>query len=331
MEKFDTKLEASTNLIERFNERPVIFLPEKSIITYEEVETARVESDARVLFACDLYIEGIESFEKEGYFEEGKVINIDHHSESTNYKKHISSANLAIEYIKKHPDFLSGTRALTHHTDCDSVLSTALMSGIIEPDEKFGIAAIAADHTGMPNEIADLLQAIKDGPDGDNGEKSTSESNKQKYLYSLEQLQNLLSGKDLDIKAQDLYNNRLQERELLRNMIDEGKFQFAGNNDEVVYLESGQEKFDATLLIGLFPQAKVIFTARKITDGKTIANFRLGLGAPAGSDIRSIMIAIEEPFGGRWNAGANRRSGGSDSSAKEIADKIEAYLQKSVG
>ncbi len=326
-ENFDPKLESPVNLIEKFNERPVIFLSEKSIVTYEEVEAARVESGADSLFVCDFCIEGIEPFEKGGYFEMGKIINVDHHSELVKYNRHISSANLAIEYIRNHPNFLDGTKALTHHTDCDSVLSTALMSGIIEPNEKFGIAAIAADHTGMPNEIADVLQAIKDGPDGDNGGKSTSENNKRKYLYSLEQLQNLLNGKKLDIKAQELYDKRLKERELLKNMISKGKFQFAGNNSEVVYLESEQEKFDATLLIGLFPQAKVIFTARRGNDGKTIANVRLGMAASEGSDVREIMTSIDEPFGGRWNAGANRRKGGSDSSAKKIAEKIVLYFR----
>lgn len=327
MEKFNVQFESSVNLIEKFNEHPVLFLPEKSVVTYEEVEAARAESGADILYACDFCIENIEPFEKEGYFEEGQVINIDHHSEPMNYKRHVSSANLALEYIKNHPDFLQGSKALTHHTDCDSVLSTALMSGIIEPDERFGIAAIAADHTGMANEIADVLQAVKDGPDGDGGEKATPEDNKRKYLYSLGQLQNILSGKELDSKAQELYKKRLEERELLRNMIDGGRFQVVGEGGEIVYLESEQEKFDATLLIGLFPQAKVIFTARQGSDGKTIANVRLGLAAPNGTDVRDIMTAIGEPFGGRWNAGANRRKGGSNYSAKEIAEKMVAYLQ----
>lgn len=327
MEIPNLKYESSTNLIEKFNDRPVLFLPEKSVVTYEEVEAVRVESGAEVIYACDFCIEGIETFEKEGYFEEGKVVNIDHHSESPNYKRHVSSANLAIKYIENHPDFLQGSRALTHHTDCDSVLSTALMSGIIPPDERFGIAAIAADHTGMPNEIADVLQALKDGSDGESGEKSTPENNKRKYLYSLEQLQNLLIGKELDGKAQELYQKRLEERELLRNMMSEGRFKVVGEDGDVVYLESEQEKFDATLLIGLFPLAKIIFTARQSDDGKTIANVRLGLAASPSADVRDIMNAIHEPFGGRWNAGANRRMGGSDSSAKNIADKVVDYFQ----
>ena len=326
-EKLDTKLELPVNLIEKFNRRPVIFLPEKSIVTCEEVEVARVESGADILYVCDLCIEGIEPFEKEGYFEKGRIINIDHHNESKNYKRYISSANLALEYIRNHPNFLDGTKALTHHTDCDSVLSTALMSGILEPDDKFGVAAIAADHTGVANEIADLLQSIRDGQDGDTGEKSTPETNKRKYLYSLEQLQNLLNGRKLDSKAQELYEKRLQERELLKNMINSGKFQFAGKNNEIVYLQSEKEKFDATLIIGLFPQAKIIFTSKQSSDGKTIINVRLGLAVSEGSDVREIMTAIKEPFGGRWDAVANRRKGGSDSSAKEIADKMAICLQ----
>jgi hypothetical protein len=329
MEKINQINNNQGNFVEKFNEHPVMFLSEKSVISYEEVEKVRQESGAKLIYACDFNIEGIEQFEKDGYFQREKVVNLDHHGESPNYKRHISSTNLALKYIEEHPDFLDGTQTLAHHTDCDSILSSAMMSGIIDPDEKFGVAAIAADHTGVPNEIADLLQAIKDGPEGKTGEKSTPEYNKYKYIYALEQLQNLLKGEKIDEKALELYQKRLGERELLKNMLDEEKFKFVGENNEVAYLESGQEKFDATLLTGLFPSAKVIFTARKSSDGKTIVNVRLGSAVPDGSDIREIMTAIGEPFGGRWNAGANKRKGGSDSSAEQIAEKLVSYFAKS--
>lgn len=314
------------NLIEKFNERPVLFLPEKSVISYEEVKKIKQESGANILYACDFNIEGIEEFEKEGYFKREQIVNIDHHSESPNYRRHISSANLAIEFIRNNPDFLTDTKAITHHTDCDSVLSTLLMSGILKPEERFGIAAIAADHTGEPNEIADLLQALKDGPEGETGEKNTPERNRDKYLFCLEQLQNLLAGKDLDIRARKLYEKRLQERQLLQDVIAEGRIKYAGSNGEVAYIETEQEKFDATLLIGLIPNAKIIFTARQGENGKTIINVRLGLAMKESIDLRDIMNNVQEPFGGRWNAGANKRKGGSDSSPQEIAERIANYL-----
>lgn len=315
------------NLVENFERNPVLFLGEKSVVSFEEVDEKRREAGADLLYVCDFAIDGIEEFEKDDYFfQREKVINIDHHSASPNYKRHISSANLAIEYIKNHPDFLADAKALTHHTDCDSVLSTALMAGIIQPEEKFGVAAIAADHTGEANDIADLLQALKDGPNGEGGDKSSSEDNRSKYLYSLEQLQNLLTGKELDPRAKELYEKRLQERKMLQEMITSGQVKYAGNNQEVAYIETGADKFDATLLAGLLPNTKVIFTARQNEEGKTIIGVRMGLAMEEGSDLRDIMRGINEPFGGRWNAGSNKRKGGSDSSARQIAQKIANYL-----
>lgn len=315
------------NLLEKFDRNPVIFLPEASLVSFEEVEMARQEFGANLMYACDFTIDGIERFEKDGYFQREKIINIDHHSESPNFKRYISSANLAIQFVKNHPDFLVDTRVLTHHVDCDSVLSTAIMSGVLQPEERFGVAAIAADHTGEANNIADLLQGIESAMSGEASEKSTSEQNLSKYLYSLEQLQNLLTGKELDEKAKEFLARRLEKRELLQNLIAHDQIKYVGENEEVAYMETDQEKFDATMLIGLLPNTKVIFTTRQVEEGKTIVNARLGKAIKTGTDLRDIMNAINEPFGGRWNAGANRRKGGTDSSAEDIAIKIAEYLK----
>jgi hypothetical protein len=52
-----------------------------------------------------------------------------------------------------------------NHTDCDSVLSSGTASGHLEPLKEYGVAAIAADHTGEENDIADLLQALDERRD----------------------------------------------------------------------------------------------------------------------------------------------------------------------
>lgn len=310
-------------LVEAFKERPVLLLSEKPVVSYEEVDAVREAAGAETLYACDFAIDGIEAYEKEGYFEHDKVINIDHHSRSENFMRVVSSTNLAIEYVGSHPDFLAGSRAITHHTDCDSILSTVVMSGILPPEERFGVAAIAADHTGEQNEIADLLQALKDGPE--NGLwPTTAEGNEKKYLFALEQLQNLLRGKELDARADELYRRRLYERKLLRDMIESGKVK---QENGVAWLKACEEKYDATLLIGLLPEAKVIFIAR-LENGKTVINARIGMALGAPSDLREVMTGINEPFGGRWNAGANRRKGGTDTSPEEIAHKLSAYLDQ---
>jgi hypothetical protein len=315
------------NLVEKFRENPVLFLPEQSVISFEGVEKVREESGADLIYACDFNIDGIEPFEKDGYFEWGHVVNIDHHSESPNYRRRISSANLAIQYLKSHSDFLAGSKALTHHTDCDSVLSTAIMSGILPPEDRFGVAAIAADHTGEPNEIADLLQALKDGPDEENTGKNSPERNQGKYLYMLEQLQNFLTGKDLDGKAQRLYEKRLNERQLLKEIVTEGNVKYLGNNGEFACIETEHDNFDPTLLISLLPTAKIILVARQGEDGRTMIGARLGLAMLGSADLRDVMKGAREPFGGRWNAGANKRKGGTSSKVMEVAEKIEAYVR----
>jgi hypothetical protein len=72
----------------------------------------------------------------------------------------VSSANLALAHIAAHGRASRDATVVVTHADCDSVLSAGLMAGVLEPRATYGEAALAADHTGEANDIADLLQAL---------------------------------------------------------------------------------------------------------------------------------------------------------------------------
>lgn len=113
------------------------------------------------IFACDFYLTGAETWaEKAWGFQRGLVTNVDHHAPVARMRQHLSSTNLALLRVRQEGVVAAGSHIVLNHTDCDSVLSAAVLSGAVEPSDELGVAAIAADHTGEPNAIADLLQTV---------------------------------------------------------------------------------------------------------------------------------------------------------------------------
>jgi hypothetical protein len=121
-----------------------------------------------------------------GGFLLGDVLNIDHHAPSPRMDRPVSSATLAIAHLRA-AGLPHGTIVL-NHTDCDSILSAGIASGRLAPEDRFSEAAIAADHTGADNEIADLLQAL----DG-----------RRDLRLSFRSLDRLLRGESLEKTAED--------------------------------------------------------------------------------------------------------------------------------
>lgn len=66
-----------------------------------------------------------------------------------------------MSHVHEHGPASRADIVVIDHSDCDSILCAWLVSGRLEPDDRFGAAAIAADHTGAADPIADLLQAIE--------------------------------------------------------------------------------------------------------------------------------------------------------------------------
>ena len=83
----------------------------------------------------------------------------------------------------------------------------------------------------------------------------------------------------------------------------------------------------------LLPEATVILLTAPHPDHahRWIAKLRLGRAAPAALTLHALGVEAFDPnYGGRWNAGANRRAGGTtlspDAYAKQVAARLEAAL-----
>lgn len=246
------------------------------------------------IVACDFYVEGAESgIEVPGGYLIGDILNVDHHAPESRMMRNISSTNLAIDHVHAHGPTPANSLIIVSHTDCDSVLSSAIMSGDIPPDSIFGEAAIAADHTGVVNGIADALQSFE---------------KKRDLYFSLRNLRKLLNEEPLDRIAQPLYSNRLRKREAAMEAIAARKIEAEGA------LAAGvlDENLDGEFFPAWLPQAAVILLMSRRTDSLGWdAKMRLGLNAPAGAGLHHLRTETFDPaFASRWNAGGNARNGG---------------------
>jgi hypothetical protein len=162
----------SANVEREIENKDILLIPEKSVVTYDELEKLREEQGGnKRLYVCDFYIDGIDQPDAATFdgvsFQKGEIVNIDHHSEEPKMRRFVSSANLALGYVGRNPNFKENSSVVIHHTDADSTMTTLIMQGDVTREQAiawgFGEAAIAADHTGEPNNIADLLQSLQRG------------------------------------------------------------------------------------------------------------------------------------------------------------------------
>ncbi|MEO6909221.1 MAG: hypothetical protein ABI210_15150, partial [Abditibacteriaceae bacterium] len=76
---------------------PVLLKLEKEVAATTVLEVAQTGQ----LLACDFGIIGAEHFEEKPWgYEQGRLVNIDHHAPTAEMRKHISSANLALLYVE---------------------------------------------------------------------------------------------------------------------------------------------------------------------------------------------------------------------------------------
>lgn len=321
------------NIVERLKEKPITLIDKNLPVTIENI---RGVSEGKPVLVLDACIKGMEEqgepLSKYGYKQE-EILNIDHHFNIEKFSRQISTTNLALDYVKEFGPVEDDQMVIVNHTDADSLLSSAIMRGLLSPDEQFGIAAIAADHTGEANHIADVLNAVEQ---------------KRDMEFSYRNLELYLSGKPLEPEAQELLEKRYREREdALRLAEEEFKFSPKG---KVAYIETA-EKIDSALLPAVLPSAEyiIVMCPRDLSESKedvqenedSVAinevthNFgdfavesdkqikiRLGMAAPDDIDLRSIMAKIDDRFGGRWNAGGNSRTGGTHLSLEEYVAKF---------
>jgi hypothetical protein len=294
------------DLLERFKKAQIELYPVKAENSPQELKE---KFPGKKILTCDFYLDGAEHGQRiTGGFIVDEIISIDHHPPVPEMAQAISSTNLAIQYVQEFGPIGNDWLTVINHTDCDSVLSMLIMKGILPPEDRFGQAAIASDHTGEENQIADLLLALEGFRDLD---------------MSIRNLQNLLQDKPLEEEAIQKLKNRYAERQRAKEEVEKGKFTMV---DGIAYAELA-EKVDSGFLPPLLPEAEIILTAsgHPSNPGHKEIKLRLGLKAPKGKRLDTNAIKkIITGYGGRWNTGSNRRSPGIDASikAKDLVDQL---------
>lgn len=287
----------------------LILMEQKQTVTTAEVLAT---APTGYLLACDFKIEGVEEWEEKPWgYKNGRITNIDHHAEMPAMRRHVSSANLALIYVRENGIAKNDESVVINHTDCDSFLAAAIVHGDIEPLDIFGEAAIAADHTGQENAIADLLQALDPRRD---------------YEYSLEQLRALLTGGVLSEESKAALDVRSKNRERAVRLVEDGAFQM---QDGIAWAEV-DVRIDGEFLPALLPNAKLIvmFYPRLEEPSKWNNKVRLGNAAPDGFSMHEIIRPFDEKFGGRWNAGSNKRGGGSTLAPQDYIARLLAQMHE---
>jgi len=291
---------------------PIVLLAATPTVSADELR-ARFAGE---IVACDCYVRGAEHGERvAGGYRLGRVLNVDHHAPGPVMARAVSSANLALAYIAAHGRASRDATVVVTHTDCDSVLSAGLMAGVLEPRAAYGEAALAADHTGEANDIADLLQALDARRD---------------LALSFGSLRALEAGEPLPEVAAAALARRRTERAAAARAVRDGVMRWRGALAFGVFAEPPDTEFFPALL----PAAAVILLAAPHPDhpGRWIAKLRLGRAASPALTLHALAIeAFDANYGGRWNAGANRRAGGTALEPEAYAEQVAARMAAVLG
>ena len=312
---------------------PIEYFPEVEIpkgnvsrdLIYEKVkERLGDDGEGCKIYVCDTDVENITNGTRQTYgYEDGDIVNIDHHIPSKEMERAVSTTNLVIEYLAAHQGQAikkDKNVVLINHKDADAVLSALILSGVLNPEPGFGEAAVAADHTGEENGIADLLQAIEH--EGD-------------LEFSVRNLGLYLSGNAVELRAAELVEGRLAERKAMRDLVENGKFQLEGN---IAYGVFDGQSGDAAFLPALLPDSMLILAFNPLgadpTDGimRWAVKIRAGVNVPEGFSLKDPRLGLQEidpEFSGRWNAGSNKAKGvGTALSPSEYVEKVGQKLEE---
>ena len=298
--------------IEKILQR-IVLVPKNDILDENYLLNLAKKIGKNVL-VCDAPVREAINWERDGnifYKEIGNVVigNIDHHFEKDEFYQNISTTNLVIEQVRKYFKHFQRENfvVVINHTDCDAILSALIMIGALVADEKFGKSAVAADHTGEENGIADLLQAME---------------YERNLELSLRNFQLLLEEEKLETNAQELLNLRIEERKTAEKIVQEGKIK----KTKKIYYISLQKRIDPSFFVRLLFQAEIIIVFSPSKQGKTETRVRLGIKAKIKNLYELKISEFDKAFGCRWNAGSNERSGGSKKSEKEYLEYLLTKL-----
>ncbi len=297
-------------------------LPEKRYVVADLLAYAE-KADIQHLILLDQRVADIETLGTRrpyGYeYESGgiKITVIDHHVEDAELAE-LSTGNLARRYLAEYPEGPpANARIALTHGDCDSVLSACMMIGALPPDEKFGEAVLAADHTFIECPVADLLQAIEVLPEKGQLMTAYISSDAAEFSPSLElSLRNLgllLQGEDLDPEVQAAVDARYDARHAWPDRIRFGQVHELENSTYTCVLQ-GKQAYDPCpeFLKPLLPDARVILVFHRRPDKPDFIQVRAltGQAATDAVTLANETIISQElvpGFGGRKDAGSNRR------------------------
>ena len=185
------------------------------------------------------------------------------------------------------------------------------MAGELAPEDRFGEAAIAADHTGAPNGIADVLQSLDETRD---------------LYFSLRNLRKILDGQPIDRRAQPYYFKRLRKRAAAEEAVAKKSVTVSSSLAFGVL----QDRIDGEFFPARLPQAALILIMTP-RDGpaRWDAKMRLGQRAPIGASLHDLRIGCFDPaFGSRWNAGSNTRNGGTSIDPQDYAARVAQEMRE---
>ncbi len=303
-------------------------VPLRSDLTAQSVEAACAVAGVGI-YACDFYVTGIEREGKPfaGGYERGRIFNIDHHAPTREMERYVTSTMLALAAIRAGVVTDEPAYTVINHTDCDSILSSALVMGLVpakstsfrDVSAALATASVNADHTGEADPIADLLQGLDEQR---NGDRTDSE-----YLESLRNLLLLLDGKPLEPAGELALRNRADERAQAEELVQSGRVRQDGH----VAFGDLSDEIDGALFLPFLPDARVIMLVSRHPNDveKRVVKLRLGKGALAGFTLNSLDIKAFDPaFGGRWNAGSDKRGGGTARSPSDYLLAVEEAIDE---
>ncbi len=273
------------------------------------------------ILACDFYIAGAEHGDPipGGYRLGERVVNIDHHAPTARMAREISSTNLALDWRAANPNASAESRqaasqgvVVINHTDCDSILSSGIASCRLDALPAYGHAALAADHTGEENAIADALQALEPWRNVD---------------LSFATLRAVESGAPLPEQAREALARWGYKRECAAHYVAQGRV----TSDGLLAFGILDGETDGIFFPPLLPDAVLILLAvpKPNEPARWVMKLRLGAAAPEGFTIHDLhMTDFDRAYGGRWNAGSNARAGGTTIPPAQYAEEVRRRLAR---
>jgi hypothetical protein len=278
------------------------------------------------ILATDFYLDGAEEWDPVpgGLAHPAQsVINVDHHAPLPQMQRRVSSTNLALEHLQALSTVdRTHSTVIINHMDCDSVLASGILSGRLDPDPAYGESAIAADHTGREDPVADLLQGL----DAHWSRNERPMANQEGLEFFFECLRRFEAGVPLDGFAQEALDVRKKSRERAERIVAEGGFMAEAG----VYFARLDDPLEGELLMPFLPEATMVVTTtpHQSHPDRHRMKIRLGLGAQEGVSLHALGIQdFDSAYGGRWNAGSNNRGDGTDLDPEDYRQRLVTALR----